>query len=224
MSSLFPHHWNLFYEINTVNFINAVQIKHILTIPKVMSLMTKCIYKVRIHQKQKQESKCILGYTLGVWPARLNIYERESSLIFGLYINKIICLGVQGQGSCSTTPCRNNATCTDGVAGPVCTCITGFTGNKCEVNVDDCENSPCYFNGTCVDGINGYSCKCKDGFVGKNHTKKLYNTTINLFTFLVCVPINSDNVNSDHFTCKCYTIICTGINFGEKPFYFSTLI
>jgi hypothetical protein len=52
---------------------------------------------------------------------------------------------------------QNNATCTDKINGFSCSCPSGYTGSKCDINIGECKNSPC-LNGTCVDRINGYSC------------------------------------------------------------------
>jgi hypothetical protein len=61
-------------------------------------------------------------------------------------------------------PCvRGN--CTDGVNGYTCDCLVGFTGSKCETNIDDCHNKPCV-HGNCTDGVNGYTCDCHIGFTG----------------------------------------------------------
>lgn len=45
--------------------------------------------------------------------------------------------------------------------------FVGFTGKRCEINVDDCQVNPCV-HGTCTDGVNEYRCDCEDGFTGKN--------------------------------------------------------
>jgi len=45
--------------------------------------------------------------------------------------------------------------------------LVGFTGERCENNIDDCVFSRCANGATCVDGINQYSCICQDGFTGK---------------------------------------------------------
>lgn len=45
-----------------------------------------------------------------------------------------------------------------------------FTGEHCEVNVDECMSSPCLHNATCVDLVHGYGCVCKPGFTGKRWT------------------------------------------------------
>ena len=43
----------------------------------------------------------------------------------------------------------------------------GFSGKRCETNIDDCLNDPC-INGECIDEINGYKCQCNSGFFGQN--------------------------------------------------------
>lgn len=44
--------------------------------------------------------------------------------------------------------------------------VNVFTGNYCEVNIDECISSPCLHNATCVDLVHGYGCVCKLGFTG----------------------------------------------------------
>lgn len=47
-----------------------------------------------------------------------------------------------------------------------CLCVTGYTGQNCEVNINDCDSSPCLNHATCVDALNSYVCKCPPGFTG----------------------------------------------------------
>ena len=49
---------------------------------------------------------------------------------------------------CSSTPCQNEGTCTDGNNSYRCDCKPGYTGAACETDVDECASSPCENGGT----------------------------------------------------------------------------
>ena len=36
----------------------------------------------------------------------------------------------------------------------------GWSGNDCELNIDECGSNPCLNTGRCIDGINNYTCNC----------------------------------------------------------------
>ena len=61
---------------------------------------------------------------------------------------------------CSSDPCQNNGTCSEGINFFNCDCVQGFNGTICDNNIDDCISSPCQNGGTCVDGVNSFSCSC----------------------------------------------------------------
>ena len=65
---------------------------------------------------------------------------------------------------CDSNPCINNGSCTDLIADFRCTCIAGFTGKQCQVNIDECASFPCLNNATCKDQINDFACDCISGF------------------------------------------------------------
>jgi hypothetical protein len=60
----------------------------------------------------------------------------------------------------------NGGTCTDNVNGFLCGCVPGFTGIRCQTNLNECASTPCQHGGTCTDSVNGYTCACADGFYG----------------------------------------------------------
>lgn len=66
---------------------------------------------------------------------------------------------------CRPSSCGGGA-CEDGTGAVVCSgCPTGFTGARCEVNVDDCGTA-CQ-TGTCVDLVSERVCLCTDGTFGQ---------------------------------------------------------
>ena len=67
---------------------------------------------------------------------------------------------------CLATSCLNGGTCTDGRIGsvPDCFCEVGFTGLRCETDIDYCRPEYCINGGTCVEGVGtAISCSCPPG-------------------------------------------------------------
>lgn len=56
--------------------------------------------------------------------------------------------------------------CIDLINDYKCICDAGYTGSRCQHEVDSCESEPCQNGGTCMDHIDGFSCLCRPGFVG----------------------------------------------------------
>ncbi|XP_037082516.1 LOW QUALITY PROTEIN: protein crumbs-like [Pollicipes pollicipes] len=92
---------------------------------------------------------------------------------------------------CEQSPCQNGAACVEKsnsslyemglvipglpptynfstAGGYLCLCLPGFSGDDCEVNIDECASKPCKNGGTCVDGINDYTCQCWPGYEGEH--------------------------------------------------------
>ena len=67
---------------------------------------------------------------------------------------------------CDSNPCENGGVCDDKIDSYTCHCAPGFTGSKCEREVDECSSSPFENGGTCMDRVNGFICVCPAGFCG----------------------------------------------------------
>ena len=53
----------------------------------------------------------------------------------------------------------------------MCSCRSGFTGSRCETNINECARSPCANGSTCIDRINDYTCACPPGYTGRHCDK-----------------------------------------------------
>ena len=93
-------------------------------------------------------------------------------------------------------PCDNNATCIDQLKSYKCTCLPGFTDERCKTNIDDCASKPCHY-GTCFDLINSYRCECDSGYQGRNCTEN-----INECARKECVKGDCTDL-IDGFSCAC---------------------
>ena len=79
----------------------------------------------------------------------------------------------------------------------------GFTGKRCETNIDECINNPCGINGECTDDINGFKCLCNSGFSGQT-----CNTTCPLIRWM-----SNQNVEG-----RCYYFIDNFTYDSQKKF------
>ncbi|XP_067681709.1 sushi, von Willebrand factor type A, EGF and pentraxin domain-containing protein 1-like [Haliotis asinina] len=68
--------------------------------------------------------------------------------------------------ACISDPCFHGD-CTDELGGYRCTCSGGFTGENCDINIDDCGGNICANNATCVDDVEGYTCLCTSEYTGQ---------------------------------------------------------
>ncbi|XP_076997754.1 sushi, von Willebrand factor type A, EGF and pentraxin domain-containing protein 1 isoform X2 [Tamandua tetradactyla] len=68
---------------------------------------------------------------------------------------------------CFLSPCRNSGTCQQLGHGYVCLCPQGYTGLRCEIDVDECNSMPCLNSGICKDLVGEFICECPSGYAGQ---------------------------------------------------------
>ncbi|XP_056270868.1 sushi, nidogen and EGF-like domain-containing protein 1 isoform X4 [Pseudoliparis swirei] len=117
-------------------------------------------------------------------------------------------------------PCLNGGQCIDdcitGNSSFTCSCLTGFTGRRCQIDVDECASHPCQNGGTCEDQINSFLCRCAPGYTGTQ-----CETDIDECKDRPCLNNALCVQGTDSFTCVCepgYTgVLCeTDINECES--------
>nr|XP_054751646.1 fibropellin-1-like [Lytechinus pictus] len=79
------------------------------------------------------------------------------------------CQTTVSSSQCSGFVCLNGGSCFQStITGEfICTCVSGFTGDRCENDTRQCIPNPCR-SGLCSATINGYRCNCFNGFTGTN--------------------------------------------------------
>ena len=65
-----------------------------------------------------------------------------------------------------------------------CDCSPGWTGTRCEINVNECSPNPCLNDGKCIDLINRYQCICPPGFTGERCQDGKFNLRMNLLKMI----------------------------------------
>uniref|UniRef100_A0A8C0GY29 Neurogenic locus notch homolog protein 2 n=1 Tax=Chelonoidis abingdonii TaxID=106734 RepID=A0A8C0GY29_CHEAB len=102
--------------------------------------------------------------------------------------------------ACMSQPCANGSTCITSGSGFSCTCLAGYTGPKCEIDLNECATpGQCQNGGTCHNLPGSYQCQCKPGFRGHRCEN----------TYVPCSPSPCMNGGTCHqtsdftFECNC---------------------
>uniref|UniRef100_A0A3P8SXY5 Neurocan b n=1 Tax=Amphiprion percula TaxID=161767 RepID=A0A3P8SXY5_AMPPE len=74
---------------------------------------------------------------------------------------------------CVTNPCLHGGKCLPQGTGYSCYCPQGYTGENCEIDVDDCQSEPCENGGTCIDKIDSFLCLCLPSYGGDTCEKDI---------------------------------------------------
>nr|CAD7426220.1 unnamed protein product [Timema monikensis] len=61
------------------------------------------------------------------------------------------------------SPCEHDGNCVNTPGSFACNCTQGFTGPRCETNVNECESHPCQNDGSCLDDPGTFRCVCMPG-------------------------------------------------------------
>ncbi|XP_053388454.1 uncharacterized protein LOC128551583 [Mercenaria mercenaria] len=71
---------------------------------------------------------------------------------------------------CNSKPCQNNGKCSrvGYTKDFLCTCLPGYTGLQCQIDINECASNPCLHGATCFDLINEYFCGCISGYTNVN--------------------------------------------------------
>ncbi|XP_058283493.1 aggrecan core protein [Hylobates moloch] len=67
--------------------------------------------------------------------------------------------------SCAEEPC-GAGTCKETEGHVICLCPPGYTGEHCNIDIDECLSSPCLNGATCVDAIDSFTCLCLPSYGG----------------------------------------------------------
>uniref|UniRef100_A0A3Q1H9L7 Neurogenic locus notch homolog protein 1 n=1 Tax=Anabas testudineus TaxID=64144 RepID=A0A3Q1H9L7_ANATE len=72
-----------------------------------------------------------------------------------------------------------------------------FTGNLCQIDIDECASTPCKNGAKCTDGPNKYTCECTEGYTGRHCETDINECYSNPCHYGTCI----DGLAS--FSCNC---------------------
>lgn len=70
-------------------------------------------------------------------------------------------------GGCAAGPCANNGKCHNrGTNDYYCLCPKGWSGTKCDIDIDECVQNAICGHGICVNHPGTFKCYCEPGYTG----------------------------------------------------------
>ncbi|KAI1303707.1 Fibropellin-1 [Halotydeus destructor] len=82
--------------------------------------------------------------------------------------------------NCSSLNCKHGGICLTQNHDVSCYCPAGFTGPRCETDINECDSQPCFNGAQCIDHPQGYTCRCPPGYSGiqcQNEVSECSNST-----------------------------------------------
>lgn len=81
--------------------------------------------------------------------------------------------GGSDAGACAALDCGAHGVCAEDTMTPICICDTEYTGERCELDLDECElpdTNDCAAHADCVNQAPGFSCVCPAPYEGDGRT------------------------------------------------------
>ncbi|XP_068136739.1 sushi, nidogen and EGF-like domain-containing protein 1 isoform X3 [Hyperolius riggenbachi] len=99
-------------------------------------------------------------------------------------------------------PCQNGGRCIDdcvtGNPSYTCSCLSGFTGKHCSIDMGKCFSQPCQNGGSCVDVPGSFTCLCPQDFTGS-----VCETEVSPCTYKTCWNGGTCQVYRGIALCQC---------------------
>lgn len=84
--------------------------------------------------------------------------------------HQAVCSAQKGEASykqhlclAGANPCEHAGKCINTQGSFQCQCLQGYSGPRCEIDVNECLSNPCQNDATCLDQIGEFQCICMPG-------------------------------------------------------------